>query len=160
MTDIEKSTTSLLVAIKEFKQQSGFEFNWTKSALLLPNDSTKNVDITSPVHVALTHIPGHSDTYIAAENSNKRVIKKEFLKELSVIWQIVPNDLPYYRHVSVVKMNVLSCFNFLSTMIPLCPPPDYWIKMDKLTNECDFMGPLLPTKLGISGVLRRTWRGT
>ena len=46
------------------------------------------------------------------------------------IWNKLPASLQ--TRVAVVKMNILPRINFVSMMIPLPPPAEYWKKVDKL----------------------------
>ena len=40
-----------------------------------------------------------------------------------------------HARISIIKLNVLSHINFMSSMLPLPPPIDYWSKLDSVINK-------------------------
>lgn len=124
MTDIENSINSLLVAFEDFKQQSGFIINWTKSALMLLNEAAKKVKISSRIpvvtQIAYLGIQIHPSIQKIVKSNYERILK-EVERDLAN-WTRLPASLQ--TRISVVKMNILSRVNFLSMMIPLSLSPD------------------------------------
>ncbi len=48
-------------------------------------------------------------------------------------WIGLPISIRAY--VSIIKMNVLLRINFVSAMVTLPPPPDYWSKLQSTTSK-------------------------
>ena len=48
-------------------------------------------------------------------------------------WGKLPTS--FHSRLSVIKMNVLPRLNFISSMIPLAPPNNYWKKLHSIINQ-------------------------
>lgn len=48
-------------------------------------------------------------------------------------WMPLPASVP--SRISTVKMNILPRINFISSMLPLAPPANYWLKLDSLLSK-------------------------
>lgn len=95
------------MAFEDFKQQSGFKINWTKSALMLLNEAAKKAKISSQIPI-VTQI-----TYLGIQihPSLQKIVKSNYERILKVVehdlatWTRLPALLQ--TRVSVIKMNVL-----------------------------------------------------
>lgn len=67
--------------------------------------------------------------------SLKTIIKDNFEYAFTTIshdldrWSKLPNSLR--ARISIIKMNVQPCINFISSMLPIPPPPQFWNKLQR-----------------------------
>ena len=55
-----------------------------------------------------------------------------------VKWMVLPMSIQ--ARISVVKINVLPRINFVRSMWPLCPPSDYWHKLQSAVSKFIWKG--------------------
>lgn len=125
MADVQNSLPVVLKTLEHFGYFSGYKVNLLKSALLLINADQSKVAIPPQVVVkeevlclgirissSLASSLASKTNYSLALNKMEEDIKR---------WKQLPAAIP--ACVSVVKMNILPRINFISSMIPLAPPP-------------------------------------
>lgn len=135
LSDIEKSITSLLATVEEFRMLSGYKSNWMKSALMPLNEPAKTVVLPYGIPIK-TEI-----TYLGIEilPSLHNIVKTNYgniFKEVEhdiVVWTKLPASL--HTRIASVKMNVLPRLNFVSMMILLPPPVGHWKRIDSLLRK-------------------------
>lgn len=124
-----QSLPSLLSVCEEFGLLSGFRINWTKSALL-PLNPSANL-LTFPATISVVQYFKYLGIRIFP--SLHRTTTYNFVEMHTAVrkdmdqWATLPASLQ--ARIAIVKMNVLPRINFVSSMIPLCPPSDYWKKL-------------------------------
>lgn len=114
---------------------SGFKINWQKSALLPLNQAMCNAPIPASIPVT------NNFTYLGIDiySSIQTIIKNNFSKTLNKVvadldrWSNLPNSLR--GRVAIIKMNILPRINFVSSMLPLPPPPKYWGKLHSAISK-------------------------
>lgn len=124
-----QSVPHLLSLCEEFGSMSGFKINWSKSALLHLNDAAKSSVL--PVTVPIVR----QFKYLGIEifSSLNLIVKHNYSFALNNVlrdmdrWIGLPMSIR--ARVSIVKMNVLPRINFVTSMVPLPPPPEYWSKL-------------------------------
>ena len=129
MENPTQSLPNLLSMCDEYGSYSGFKINWSKSAILPLNDSAKTLPFPAGIPV-VQHFQYHG---IRIFPSLHHITTHNFLELHKTLkndmdrWGILPASLQ--ARIAIVKMNVLSRINFISSMIPLYPPTDYWKKL-------------------------------
>ena len=130
-----QSVPHLLTMCEEFGNMSGFKINWYKSALLHLNDSAKTSILPANIPI-VQHFK-----YLGIEvfSSLNQIIKHNYSSVLNKILRDIDRwiDLPMSirARISIVKMNILPRINFVSSMVPLPPPSDYWSKLQSATSK-------------------------
>uniref|UniRef100_A0A8C6NVZ4 Reverse transcriptase domain-containing protein n=1 Tax=Nothobranchius furzeri TaxID=105023 RepID=A0A8C6NVZ4_NOTFU len=120
---------NILSIFSKYGEVSGFKINWQKSALMWLSRApdVAQVPLAAPVVEHFTYLG--IDIYPSISN----IIKYNFEKTLTKLildlekWAKFKNSL--CSRVSVIKMNILPRVNFISSMIPLPPPRQYWAKL-------------------------------
>ena len=130
-----QSIPNLLSICEEFSCLSGFKINWTKSALLPINDSAKGLQF--PIGIPV--VQDFKYLGIQIFPSLNRIVTHNYSKTFNKVkadldrWMSLPNSLR--ARVSIVKMNILPRINFISSMIPLSPPVNYWNKIHSCVSR-------------------------
>lgn len=135
-----QSVPHLLSICEDFGKLSGFKINWSKSALLHLNCQAKSSALSVNIPIV------NQFRYLGIEifSTLNQIIKHNFSATLNNIlkdmdrWNALPMSIQ--TRISTVKMNILPRINFVSSMLPLPPPSDYWRKLQ-------------------SGVSRFIWKG-
>ncbi len=109
-----------------FSDKTVNKMNWTKSYLLPLNFCVVSATFSGFISVV------HSFKYLCIYPSLKDIVSKlnkNFAKVNSDLanWTHLPTS--FHARISVVKMIILPCVNFYSSMIPLPPPAGYWKKL-------------------------------
>lgn len=114
---------------------SGFKINLSKSALMLVNRDRSQLVL--PTNIAITKEVKYLGVLILTSITTitklnyTNVLKK--VEEDTKRWSALPASVP--SRIAVVKMNILPRINFISSMLPLPPPKDYWSKVDSLLTK-------------------------
>ena len=130
-----QSLPSLLSICSEFGDISGFKINWDKSSLLPLNDAAKKLQF--PPNVPVVQQFRHLGVQIFP--SLNRIVSHNYLEIWNKVksdlgrWTSLPNSLR--ARISIVKMNVLPRINFVSSMIPLAPPVNYWKEIQSSISQ-------------------------
>lgn len=130
-----QSLPPLLSICEEFGNMSGFKVNWSKSALLHLNDSAKTSVLPANIPIV------RQFKYLGIEifPSLNQIIKYNYSHALNNVlrdmdrWNSLPISIR--ARVSIIKMNVLPRINFISSMVPLPPPSEYWTKLRSATTK-------------------------
>lgn len=130
-----QSTSHLLAICEEFGSMSSFKINWSKSVLLHLNDAAR----TSVLPTNIPTVPHFTYLGIEIFSSLKQIVKHNYSLVLDKTVRDVGRwaDLPLsiQARISIIKMNILPRINFVTSMIPLPPPPDYWAKLQSATSK-------------------------
>ena len=117
-----------------------FKINWSKSALLHLNDSACNSTITAIIPV-VKHFKYLGIEVFPCLNQVVRHNYSVALNNISKdIGQWIGLPMSIQACISVVKMNVLPRVNFVSSMLPLSPPSDYWHKLQSAVSTFTWKG--------------------
>lgn len=152
-----QSIPNLLSVCEEFGSYSGFKINWSKSALLPLNNSARiqpfPADIPVVQHfqyLGIRIFPSlhHITTFNFLEM--RKTVKNDMDR-----WAALPTSLQ--ARIAIVKMNILPRINFISSMIPLCPPSDYWKKLH--SDISHFIWNNKPPRLKLSTLQRNRGDG-
>lgn len=135
ISDPNKCINGILDIFEKYGGISGFKINWQKSSLLPLNVELNSAGIPDIVP-AVKHF-----TYLGVEiyPSITEIVKLNYDRTLTNItkdlerWSRIKNSLR--SRVSVIKMNVLPRVNFVSCMIPLSPPHQYWDKLQSAVSK-------------------------
>ena len=128
----------VLSTFEDYGKLSGFKINWQKSALLPLNQAMCNVPIPASIPVSKNFI------YLGIYSSVQTIAKNNFGNTLNKIiadldrWSNLPNSLR--GRVAIIKMNILPRVNFVSSMLPLPPPPQYWCKLQSAITKFIWRG--------------------
>ncbi len=131
-----KSLPHLMEIFKTFSNISGYKINWSKSAMMLlgeQGDQTPTLNFPIPVvtnfkYLGVSIFPSLDS--ITINNYNK--VLKDMEEDLTN-WDKFPTS--FQSRLSVIRMNVLPRVNFVSSMIPLTPPNNYWKKLHSTINQ-------------------------
>ena len=138
MVFLEHPTQSLphfLSICEEFGKLSGFKINWSKSALMHLNDNARKS--VTPVNIPLVG----QLKYLGIEvfPSLNQIVKHNYslaftnvLKDMDR-WISLPMSIQ--ARISIIKMIILPRINFVSSMVPLPPPSDYWSKLQSAVSK-------------------------
>lgn len=135
MSDMEKSLNTLLPVFDKFEAISGYKINWGKSALLPLNSKAQKVVIPSmiPLKSDLVYLGINVSTSLPEiVKFNYEKIFKDVQRDLAN-WSKISGSLQ--TRISVIKMNILPRINFISMMLPLPPPTDYWKRLDGVLHK-------------------------
>lgn len=138
---------NILATFKKYGEISGFKINWEKSALLPLTQATnmRTQDLLVPVVQHFTYLG------IEIHSTTQNIIKHNFDKTLTKVivdlerWAKLKNS--FRSRVSVIKMNVLPRVNFISSMIPLSPPKQFWSKLQSAVTKYVWNGKRPRVKL-------------
>lgn len=125
----------VLSTFENYGKLSGFKINWQKSALLPLNQAMCNASIPASIPVTKNFIYLGIDIY----SSIQAMIKNNFGNTLNKVvadldrWSSLPNSLR--GRVAIIKMNILPRVNFVSSMLPLPPPPQFWSKLQSAISK-------------------------
>ncbi|KAJ0069841.1 hypothetical protein NL108_015071 [Boleophthalmus pectinirostris] len=146
-TDPNSCMSSILAIFEDYGKISGFKINRQKSALLPLNQGLHGARLPSLVPVVKQF------TYLGIEicSSILDIVKLNYDKTLTKVisdlerWSKLKNSLR--SRVSVIKMNILPRVNFISAMIPLSPPRQYWSRLQSAVNKYIWNGKRSRIKL-------------
>lgn len=130
-----QSIPVILDTFNKFSDISGYKINWTKSALFPLNDVLKPAMIPTTIPI----VKHFKYLGISTCRSVSRIAKINFGR----ITREVMTDMDRWRHlpmslrarISAVIMNILPRVNFVSSMIPLPPPPKTWKKLQSAMSK-------------------------
>lgn len=129
----------ILSVFEHYGKLSGLKINWQKSALLPLNQTMCNAPVRPSIPVA------ENFTYLGIEISSiQTIMKQNFGNTLDKItadldrWSKLLNLLR--SRVSIIKMNILPRVNFVSSMLPLPPLPQYWSKLQSAVTNFLWQG--------------------
>lgn len=125
----------VLSTFEHYGKLSGFKINWQKSALLPLNQAMCNVPIPASIPITKNFI------YLGIDISSsvQTIINNNFCNTLNKVmadldrWSNLPNSLR--GRIAIIKMNILPRVNFVSSMLPLPPPPQYWNKLQSAITK-------------------------
>uniref|UniRef100_A0A3B3TBN1 Reverse transcriptase domain-containing protein n=1 Tax=Paramormyrops kingsleyae TaxID=1676925 RepID=A0A3B3TBN1_9TELE len=100
----------VLNLFQTYESLSGYRINWAKSSLLPLNPSCHSSSLPPSIPQAV------SFRYLGLDYPSG-------IKASISSWSSLPLS---FRARLAVKMNVLARINFISSMLPLSPPPGYW----------------------------------
>lgn len=134
VNNVPQTLPHLLTILDTYGSHSGYKVNKTKSALLPLNEPMRNLNLSSPIPV-VEHFK-----YLGIEiyASLNKTVKSNF----NYILEQVSNDLKKWikmtdtlqTRISVIKMNIAPRFNFITSMIPLSPPTNFWKKLNSIVS--------------------------
>lgn len=135
LSDLQNSLPNALTALNEFGRISGFKINYSKSVLMPLNPIGHNVTNNTNIKIS-TKVK-----YLGIELSPtlQLIPKINYMSIYSKVeadiqrWMRLPSSPP--ARISTIKMNILPRINFISSMLPLPPPPNYWKKLDSILNK-------------------------
>uniref|UniRef100_A0AAQ5YHX5 Reverse transcriptase domain-containing protein n=1 Tax=Amphiprion ocellaris TaxID=80972 RepID=A0AAQ5YHX5_AMPOC len=128
-----QSIPHVLTAFEHYGKLSGFKINWQKSVMLPLNQAMGNASI--PASIPVTKI----FTYLGIEVFPSHITDKNFSNTLNKVvadlerWFSLPNSL--CGRLAIIKMNILPTVNFVSLMLPLPPPAQYWSKLQTAISK-------------------------
>lgn len=119
----------IFTIFSNFGNISGYKINWSKSAFLPLNNAVNSENLYTDIHINKQfHYLGlgifTSINNITTENYDRTL--NSILADLTR-WSLIPQSIQV--GVSVVKMNIMTRINFISSMIPLSPPAGHWNKL-------------------------------
>lgn len=129
------SLPNVLDTFDAFSSLSGYRINWNKSVLFPLNgkidmsDLTQNIPVVNQFRYLGVNIHPNLGTIT---NKNFQGLHDKIEADLNR-WSFLPNSLQ--SRISVIKMDILPRLNFLSSMLPLAPPKDFWKKMHSLVSS-------------------------
>ncbi len=92
----------------------------------VPNNNNNNIQISTQVkYLGIELRP----TLSLISNVNYMSIYRNLEADIQR-WMCLPTSPP--ARMSTIKMNILPRINFVSSMLPLSPPANYWKKLDSL----------------------------
>lgn len=132
LSDIQRSLPNALQIIDEFGALSGFKINHSKTILMPLNSNCFHFSIPNNIQVS-TQVK-----YLGIElrPTLPQISKVNYMSIFEKVeadiqrWMCLPSS-PAAR-MSTIKMNILPRINFISLMLPLPPPVNYWKKLDSL----------------------------
>jgi len=106
-----------------------------KSALLPLNQAMCNVPIPASIPVSKNFIYLGIDIYFSVQTIAKNNFGNTLHKIFADLdrWSSLPNSI--CGRVAIIKMNILPRVNFVSSMLPLPPPPQYWCKLQSAITK-------------------------
>lgn len=130
-----QSIPHVLSSFEQYGKLSGFKINWQKSVLLPLNQAMCNAPIPAPIPVTKNF------TYLGMDvcSSVQTLTNNNYCNTLNKVvadldrWTSLPNSLR--GRVAIIKMNILPRVNFVSSMLPLPPPPHYWSKLQTAISK-------------------------
>ncbi len=130
--------------------------NWTKSYLLPLNFCVVSATFSGFISVV------HSIKYLCIYPSLQDIVSKHLNKHLAKVnsdlanWTHLPTS--FHARISVVKMIILPCVNFYSSMIPLPPPAGCWEKLYSVISQYIWNGKCPRIRLSTFTALQiRCW---
>lgn len=129
-----ESIPFLLQTFEQFGRISGYKVNWTKSALMsLHGTATDLPSFNIPVvdtfkYLGISICP----TVDSLTKNNFNKVLHSITNDLNT-WGKLPTS--FQSRLSIIKMNVLSRINFLSSMLPVAPPLGYWKKLNAIVSS-------------------------
>lgn len=135
-----QSIPNLLSICENYGKMSGFKINWSKSALLHLNEAALNTNTSFGIPTV------RQFKYLGIEifPSLNKIVKNNYLEAQNNVfkdmekWVLLPMSIQ--ARVSIVKMNILPRINFVSSMLPLSPPTDYWTKLHSAVSKFIWKG--------------------
>lgn len=126
LSDVNKTVPHVLQLFDKFHDLSGYKINWAKSALMPIGPSKDKLSLPSFISNVTSFV------YLGVKISGSlSTILRENYSELT---QKITADLLRWSslkismqaRVTILKMNILPCFNFLFFMLPMQPPPTFF----------------------------------
>jgi len=107
---------------------------------MLLNTDLKKLNIQSgmPVTQKATYLGVEISPCIQAiaRNNYSSILKK--VEDNLVRWAAFPSSIP--ARVATIKMNILPRINFISSMLPISPPTEYWQKLESMLKKFTWNG--------------------
>src|SRR4029434_6634496 len=132
--NLHRSIPALLSLIETFGKISGYKVNYSKSSIMLLNETERK---NSPVYASTFKSTDHF-TYlgiqIVPEENKIAQINYDPILEASISsierWTSLPISM--IGRINILKMNILPKFLYLSQNIPLPPPSSLFTRIKKL----------------------------
>lgn len=135
MADVSRTLPCVLELLERFGYLSGYKVNLSKSALMLINTDQSSILIPPSIKVTkeVLYLGVRISTSLSTISSTNYALTLKRVEEDIDRWRHLPASVP--ARIAVIKMNILPRINFVSSMIPLAPPPGYWQKLDSLLRR-------------------------